>query len=104
MTRRRPATTQASAEPPITPVTIVGAPELAVLAILDETLRITGHALLAAQPALIGEPPRWRVTADLIAARRLLRHAARLGRAVTDYRQCILQQLHDEPGDDEMPF
>ena len=109
MTRRRAASSQASPttvsdEPHITPETLAGAPELAVIAILEETLRITGDALLAAQPALLGEPPPWRVTADLIAARRLLRHAATLGRAVADYRHCVLQQLHDEPDDDELPF
>jgi hypothetical protein len=36
----------------VTPETLVGAPELALLALLDESLRIAALALVAAQPAL----------------------------------------------------
>ena len=108
MTRRRGATSLASPttsdEPHITPVTLVGAPELAVLALLDETLRITADALLAAQPALIGEPPSWRVTAELLAAARLLREARRLGRAVAHYRYEVLKTLLDVSDNDDLPF
>jgi hypothetical protein len=108
VSRRRASTSRAaptaSDQPRITPVTLAGAPELAVLALLDEALRITADALLAAQPALIGDPPSWRVTADLIAAARLLRDAKRLGRAVAHYRRSVLQTLHDAPEDDDLPF
>jgi hypothetical protein len=76
-----------------------------VLALLDETLRITRNALLAAQPALIGEPPAWRVEVDLIAARRLLQDAAKLEQSIVRYRQCVLRILHDAPDrDDDLPF
>ncbi len=89
----------------ITPETFAAAPELAVLALLDETLRITRNALLAAQPALIGEPPAWRVDVELIAARRLLHDAAKLEQSIVRYRQCVLRILHDEPDrDDDLPF
>jgi hypothetical protein len=92
-------------EPQITPLTLAEAPEFAVLALLDETLRIAGLALLAAQPALLGDPPPWRVTADLIAAKRLLQHASRLGTAVARYRRSVLNALHDAPvSDDDLPF
>ncbi len=91
-------------EPNVTPLTLAAAPELAVLALLDDTLRVAGHALLAAQPALVDEPPAWRLTPELIAARRLLRHATTLSRAVADYRRVVLQILHDEPSDDDLPF
>ena len=69
---------------------VVRAPELAVLALLDQALRISAEALLAAQPALLGEPPSWRVTSELLAARRLLLCGARLARALLNYRSCVL--------------
>ena len=100
---RRLAT--ASRDPRVTPETLVGAPELAVLALLDESRRIACLALLAAQPALVGEPPSWRVTPELLAAARLLRDATKLERSIARYRRCVLQALHDEPErDDDPPF
>ena len=95
----------AGRDPGVTPEALVAAPELAVLALLDESLRITCLALLAAQPALIGEPPAWRLTPELNAAARLLRDATKLERSIARYRQCALEVLHDEPErDDEPPF
>jgi hypothetical protein len=94
-------------EPPITPLTLAEAPELALLALLDETLRIAGHALLAAQPALVGDPPAWRVTPELLAAKRLLRDATRLAAAIAHYRRSVLLALHhasDIDRDDNLPF
>jgi hypothetical protein len=89
----------------VTPETLGGAPELAVLALLDENLRIAALSLLAAQPALVGEPPSWRVTSELIAAARLLRDARKLERSIARYRRCVLQMLRDEPErDDDLPF
>ena len=60
--------------------------------------------LLAAQPALIGEPPSWRVTPERITARRLLRDVARLEDAVADYRCVVVGMLHEAPDDDDLPF
>ena len=89
----------------ITPETFSAAPELAVLALLDETLCVTRDALLAAQPGLVGEPPAGRVEVDLIAARRLLQDAAKLEQSIVRYRRCVLRILHDEPDrDDDPPF
>lgn len=91
----------------LTPETFVAAPELAVLALLDENLRIAALVMLAAQPALIGEPPAWRVTPDLVAAARLLRAARTLERAIATYRRCVLETLHGEDGpdrNDDVPF
>ena len=105
MSDRVPAFPQSVASCLITPETLAAAPELAVLALLDETLRVTRDALLAAQPALLGEPPAWRVDVDLSAARRLLQDAARLERSIVRYRQCVLRILHDAPErDDDLPF
>ncbi len=83
----------------------MAAPELVLLALLAETLRVARHALLAAQPALAGEPPAWRVESDLVAARRLLRDAATLERSIVRYRELVLQRVHDAPEpDDDLPF
>jgi len=72
---------------------IICAPELAVLGLLDHALRISAEALLAAHPALVGEPPPWRISPDLLAARRLLTYATRLSRAIVDYRHCVAQPV-----------
>ena len=99
----RPARTSCPSHP--TPETFAAAPELAVLALLDEALRITREALVAVQPALIGEPPSWRVDPDLIAAKRLLRDVAKLERSVAHYQQRVLRVLHDAPDrNDDLPF
>jgi hypothetical protein len=89
----------------ITPETFAAAPELAVLALLDGVLHVTRDALLAAQPSLLGEPPAWRVDPELVAARSLLRDAAKLERAIVHYRQCLSRRLHDSADrDDDLPF
>lgn len=79
---------------------VVRAPELAILALLDQALRISAEALLAAQPALLGEPPSWRVASELLAARRLLLCASRLSRAIVNYRSCVLHAPDAEDRDD----
>lgn len=61
-------------------------------------------ALFAFQPALIGEPPSWRATPELITARRLLRDVARFEDAVADHRRAVVEMLHDAPDDDDLPF
>lgn len=80
---------------------IVRAPELAVLALLDQAVRFSAEALLAAHPALVGEPPPWRLTPDLLAARRLLASATRLARATANYRRCVLPTTNAHDGDDD---
>lgn len=77
----------------VTPTILVDAPELAVLDLLQESLRVAGDALVAAQPALLGEPPSWRITPELTAAKDVLRHAAALGRALQRYHRCVLLRL-----------
>jgi hypothetical protein len=86
---------------------LIAAPELAVLALLQENLRVVGQALLAAQPALLGEPPSWKVTTELRAAARVLRDATRLARSLEQYRRRILETIHDEAEDEhdgDVPF
>jgi len=83
---------------------IVLAPELAVLALLDQALRISADALLVAHPDLIGEPPPWRLSPDLVAARRLLDCATRLASATAKYRRCVLPAAYAGPDDDDRAF
>ena len=84
MSGRAPALPRSVASFPchITPEIVAAAPELAVLALLDETLRVTRDALLAAQPGL-----------------------ARLDQPIVWYRECVLRILHDAPErDDDLSF
>jgi len=84
---------------------VVIAPELAVLALLDQAVRVSADALLVAHPALIGEPPPWRLSPDLVAARRLLDCAMRLASATASYRRCVLAAAYVGPDhDDERSF
>jgi hypothetical protein len=80
---------------------VVIAPELAVLALLDQAVRISADALLVAQPALIGDPPPWRLSPELVAARRLLDCAMRLANATANYRRCVLPAAYAGPHDDD---
>jgi len=100
-TRRAGPTSTRCHERNVTPVDLILAPELAVLAVLDHALSITADAMLAAQPALLGEPPPWRVAPDLLAARRLLRCATRLARATAHYRRCVLPAADAHQTDDD---
>jgi len=102
VTARRPAAAWTRRhELNVTPTDLLLAPELAVLALLDQALRIAAEALLAAQPALLGEPPPWRVTPDLLAARRFLQCATRLARATAHYRRCVLPPTDTDRCDDD---
>ncbi len=107
MSAQRPSRLARTASSPfdITPETFAAAPELAVIALLDETLRVTRQAIVAAQPALVGEPPAWRVDPDLISARRLLRDVTKLERSIVHYRRGVLRVLYDAAERiDDLPF
>jgi hypothetical protein len=80
---------------------IVLAPELAVLALLDQAVRISADALLVAHPVLIGEPPPWRLSPELVAARRLLDCAMRLANATATYRRSVLPAAYAGLDDDD---
>ncbi len=76
-----------------------------MLALLDETLRVMRQALIAAQPALAGEPPPRQISPERIAAQRILRDAAKLDRSIAIYRPYVLRVLHDgSDRDDDLPF
>ncbi|MCC7386899.1 MAG: hypothetical protein IT384_33995 [Deltaproteobacteria bacterium] len=96
-TRHGHRSQQPRSDTPVTPEDLAAAPELAVVILLEHAIAVTADALLAAHPALIGEPPAWRVTKDLIAARHLLRAASRLARTIVLYRDCVLPLVRDRP-------
>lgn len=85
---------------PITQWTLLLAPELAVLAVLDKALLTSAHAIDAAHP-LLGDPsePDSQVTA---AARALVGRLHDCRDAVHRYRHHVLVQLAlDDPNDDD---
>ena len=109
MSRRHGPTSEGAVdETQVTPTILVDAPELAVLDLLQESLRVAGNALVAAQPALLGESPPWRITPELTAAKDVLRHATALGRALQRYHRCVLLRLllkrPPGPDDDDASF
>jgi hypothetical protein len=73
-----------------TPAELADAPELAILAALDDTLHLALRALVAAHPQL-GDPdcPAWarEAGATAAAADRILTAARRLDRALDAYRR-----------------
>jgi hypothetical protein len=89
-----------------TPHELVGAPELAILAALENLLALSTRALLAAHPELIAEqshlhPP----DGQAVRADRLIRIASRLANATTRYRDAALAALERPDTDDEdLPF
>jgi len=93
------------ARPP-TPIEIAHAPELAILAALDDTLDLALRALVAAHPPL-GDPdcPRW--TQDLsptrAAADRLLAAARPLTHALDAYRRAVARPRRRDPDPDPQP-
>jgi hypothetical protein len=96
MNRRRPPT----------PAEIADAPELAILAALDDTLETALRALLAAHPQLGDlECPAWarEASATSAAADRVLTAARPLAHALDAYRRAITLRL-DAEIDRDPPF
>lgn len=90
--------------PRLLPPTLRLAPELAVLAVLDDALRSALIALVAAHPTLdehdgVLQPPSLR------RARRFARHALDLRDSLDAYRDAVLAPLGPIPlPDDDIPF
>ncbi|MCA1823401.1 MAG: hypothetical protein LC640_03900 [Frankia sp.] len=104
MRRRRRARTGSPPDSP-TPHELVAAPELAILAALQNLIELSTRALLAAHPELIGEwshlhPP----DAQAVHADRLIRLASRLANATTRYHTAALAALERPDTDDDIPF
>lgn len=92
------------AKPRPRPQTLRAAPELATLAVLEDVLRTTVVALLAAHPGLETpaeprEPPTRRRARAIMAA------ADRIYLALDRYTWAVVADLYDTPDDDEeLPF
>lgn len=106
MSRRRASAPSLDYLPPrpalLAPIVRI-APELAILAVLDDVLRAALIALVAAhrsieEPDGVLEPPPLR------RARRLASHALDLRDAVDAYRDSVLGVLGPTIPDDDIPF
>lgn len=95
-----------TAPTPLSPVDLLGAPELAAIDLLHHALHVVGLALLAQYPHLLGdEYGRVRHDGDALAqlAERLLRRARDLDHVIDRYRHAAANaQRHDT--DDDLPF
>ena len=100
--------------PPLTPLDLSDAPELAVLAALDATLRLTATAIIAANPQLcdstLFQSPRPRPPQIWI-AHAVLAHARALRIDLEHYRDAVDawdppadDDPDDSDGDDDIPF
>ena len=89
---------------PLTPVTLMLAPELAVLALLDEIVPIATYALHAAHPQLGDLNPLEPYPPDTKAARRLINCLHRCRWANSRYRHAALEKIPDQSDDNDIPF
>jgi hypothetical protein len=87
------------------PEDVADAPELLVLACLGPALHTLSVALVAAYPELLNEQARQRDPPPLVGARRMLRQAHRLERAIGQYRRDVerARTLRERCYDD-LPF
>ncbi len=91
--------------PPVTPVDLLSAPELAALDLLHHAMHVAGLALIAQYPHLLGdEYGRARHDGDAVAelAERLLRRARALDDIIGRYRRAVAKA--NQPGNDDVPF
>ncbi len=93
-------------EPPVDPIIIAAAPELALLAVLDELVTMTLFALCAAHPGLADGDPDSREQEDPAqrSARLLVRRLYACRSATSHYRRSTLRDLHDPRDDADVPF
>lgn len=88
-----------SPHPPPKPAELAQAPELAILAALDDTLELALRALVAVHPQL-GDPeyPAWARQAGPVpaAADRILKASKRLAHALDAYRRANTSQRDDQ--------
>lgn len=89
---------------PINPTTLMLAPELAPLAILDEVVTIVTFALIAAHPRLADPEPPGPDPAAETAAKQLIRRLHACQVASDSYRRRILRELLERLHDDTIPF
>ena len=87
-----------------TPEELLAAPELALLAALQQLLDLAALTLLTVYPELASErSPLRPLDPQATAAAELLQRGARLTEAMADYRVATLAALH-RPDTDDIPF
>lgn len=92
--------------PTLTPLELLGAPELAALDLLHHAVHVVGLALLAQYPHLLGdEYGRVRHDGDPVAqlAQRLLGRARALDDLIARYRHAVANAQRPD-NDDGLPF
>lgn len=92
--------------PTLTPLELLGAPELAALDLLHHAVHVVGLALIAQYPHLLGDDyGRVRHDGDVVAelAERLLRRAGALDDIIGRYRQAVANAQRPD-NDDDLPF
>ncbi len=80
---------------PATPATLRLAPQLGVLAVLDETITIAVYALLAEHPKLASQRPIGTLPPDHSPESQLLRCLQRASHLLADYRAAVAQLIAD---------
>jgi hypothetical protein len=87
-----------------TPEELLAAPELALLAALQQLLDLAALSLLIVHPELASErSPRWPLDPQATAADELIQRGARLTEAMAHYRIATIAALH-RPDTDDIPF
>lgn len=90
---------------PLTPVDLLDAPQLAALDLLRHAVHVTGLALIAQHPHLLGnEQGLVCHDGDLVAelAERMLRRARALDHSIARYREAIADA--NRADDQDLPF
>ena len=89
----------------LAPGELVAAPELAILAALDQLLDLVNFTLVAVHPGLASKPSRLPLPdPQSILAGQIVRHGARLAKAMGRYRAATLAALHRPDTNDDLLF
>ncbi len=84
---------------------LIAAPELALLAALDQLLDLVNFTLVAIYPRLASELSLLHPSDSQVAlAEQIVQHGARLTRAIARYRAATLAALHCPDTNDDLPF
>jgi len=104
-TRIRRATSRSPPSLPPTANELLAAPELAILAALDQLLELVNFTLVALHPELASEPSLLHPRDPQAAlATAIAEHSARLSSATIRYRIAVLAALQRPDTDDDLPF
>lgn len=89
----------------LTSIELIAAPELALLAALDQLLDLVNLTLVAIYPRLASELSLLHpLDSQVVLAEQIVQHAARLAKAMARYRAATLATLHRPDTNDDLPF